>query len=85
MDETAFQLWIAPEPSEVATVYTEKILAEAPLEEGDELGPSVPPPLNHATVFGPLPAILCSHPLQSSSAVILCSHPLQSKRTRSPE
>ena len=74
MDETAFQLWIAPEPSEVATVYTEKILAETPLEEGDELGPSVPPPLSHATLFGPF----ASHPLQSSSAV-------SPKRTRSSE
>jgi Ca2+-binding EF-hand superfamily protein len=30
VDEHTFQLWIAPEPSEVATVYTEKILAERP-------------------------------------------------------
>eukprot|EP01043_Picozoa_sp_COSAG02_P039484 COSAG02_NODE_3121_length_7326_cov_29.940501_5_plen_1210_part_00 len=39
VDETAFQLWIAPEPSEVATVYTEKILAEASDGQGDVLGP----------------------------------------------
>ena len=30
IDGETFQLWIAPEPSELASVYTEKILAKAP-------------------------------------------------------
>jgi hypothetical protein len=35
IDGETFQLWIAPEPSELASVYTEKILAKVPEVQGE--------------------------------------------------
>lgn len=50
VDETTFQLWIAPEPSEVATIYTEKILAAFPVDQdGTADGrPGMGPPVSKA-------------------------------------